>query len=94
MSGGYFDYVQHRISGSADELEGYISRCELGGVDMYGNKIEQPPAVLARLRDCEQTLRRASAMLHRVDYLISGDDSDLSFLRRWSEEGLDNEETQ
>ena len=94
MSDGYFDYVQHRISGSADELEGYISRCESSGVDMYGDKIEQPPAVLARLRDCEQTLRRASAMLHRADYLISGDDSDLSFLRRWSEEGLDNEETQ
>jgi hypothetical protein len=86
MSGGYFDYVQHRISESADELEGYISRCESGGVDMYGDKIEQPPAVLARLRDCELTLRRASAMLHRVDYLICGDDSEALFFKRWDEE--------
>jgi prephenate dehydrogenase len=91
MSGGYFDYVQHRISGAADSLERYIARCESGDPDMYGDTVEQPPEVLAKLRDCERTVRRAAAMLHRVDYLLSFDDSEGSFLKRWNDEGLDNE---
>ena len=36
--------------------------------------------------ETEHCLRRASEMLRRVDCLISGDDSDESFLKRWGDE--------
>ena len=86
MSGGHFDYVQYRIDDAAETLERYIARCEKGDADAYGNKPEHTERTLAKFRECERTLRRAYAMLHRVDYLISGDDSEASFFKRWDEE--------
>jgi len=86
MSGGEFDYVQYRIEQAADELESYIRRCESEEVDEYGYKPGYKEETLAKFRECEQTLRRSAVMLHRVDWLASGDDGEEDFHRRWAED--------
>ncbi|MGE4340542.1 MAG: hypothetical protein AB7E55_32020 [Pigmentiphaga sp.] len=45
-----------------------------------------PPDIIARLREAVVTLRRAGVMARRIDYLLSGDDGQDSFLRRLAEE--------
>jgi hypothetical protein len=79
MSGGHFDYIQYRISQAADEVCQYIRRCESDERDEYGYKPEFSKETLEKFRECELTLRRASVMLHRVDYLASGDDGEDQF---------------
>lgn len=91
MSGGHFDYVQYRIDNAADDLERFIARCDSGEADENPFSPENTAAVVAKFRECERTLRRAYAMLQRVDYLISGDDSEDSFFSRWQKEVPSNE---
>ena len=86
MSGGHFDYVQYRITQAADEVEQYIRRCELDERDECGYKPEYSPETLEKFRECERTLRRAAAMLQRVDWLASGDDGEDCFHHRWAKE--------
>jgi hypothetical protein len=86
MSGGYFDYVQYRIGEAADQVDSYIRRCESDEVYEYGNKPEYRIETLEKFRECEKTLRRASEMLQRVDWLASGDDGEDCFHKRWEEE--------
>jgi hypothetical protein len=86
MSGGHFDYIQYRIDQAADEVEQYIRKCESTETDEYGYKPDFRPETLAKFRECESTLRRAAAMLQRVDWLASGDDSENGFHKRWAEE--------
>ena len=47
----------------------------------YGFSIE----TIEKFREAAQTLRRAEAMANRVDWLISGDDDQEDFHRRWNE---------
>ena len=86
MSGGHFDYVQYRITQAADELEQYIRRCESDETDELGWKPEYSPETMAKFRECEATVRRAGDMLHRVDWLICGDDGEDTFHERWSDD--------
>lgn len=76
MSGGKFDYVQYRIDEAAEDLSKYSKRFKKS----YESK------TLDKLRECEITLRRAAAMLQRVDWLLSGDDGEESFHERWKDE--------
>ena len=85
MSGGYFDYVQYRITQAADEVDQYIRRCESDDTDEYGYKPEYSDETIAKFRECEKTLRRAGEMLQRVDWLVSGDDGEECFHRQWAE---------
>ena len=68
MSGGYFDYVQDRILRAADSLASLIETD-----DQYSKEtLEEFGKALAMLR--------ASAIyLQRIDWLISGDDTEKSF---------------
>lgn len=86
MSGGHFDYIQYRIEQAADEVEQYIRKCESTETDEYGYREEYSPETIAKFRECESTLRRAAAMLQRVDWLASGDDGEDCFHTRWEEE--------
>ncbi len=86
MSGGKFEYIQYRFDQTADELNSYIRRLESGEADDYGFRETYTPETLAKFRECEATIRRAAAMLQRVDWLASGDDGEDSFHERWAEE--------
>ena len=75
MSGGYFDYVQDRMIRAADRLASLIETD-----DQYSREtLEEFGKALAMLR--------ASAIhLQRIDWLISGDDSEDSFHKYLKEE--------
>lgn len=86
MSGGKFDYMQYRIDQVADDVNQQIRRAESGEPDDYGYKLKFTPETIAKFKECEATLRRAAAMLQRVDWLLSDDDGEDCFHRRWAEE--------
>jgi hypothetical protein len=86
MSGGKFEYIQYRIDRAADKVNSYIHRCESDDLNDFGYKPEYTPQTLERFRECEHTLRRAAAMLQRVDLLASGDDGEEYFHKRWAKE--------
>lgn len=87
MSGGYFDYDQYRLEDIADSIGRVIrsndDECEEGWELKGAN---YPPEIIERFKETEHTLRQAREMVHRVDWLLSGDDGEESFLRRWKEE--------
>ena len=76
MSGGYFDYVQYRISDIVDEVEKIIRE----------NPYEYPEEVLAKLRKGVIVLKTAEVYTERIDWLISGDDNEATFLERLEKE--------
>lgn len=88
MSGGYFDYQQYRIHDIAASISELIASndddtpTEFGGT--VGNLFSQD--TIAKFEEAELTLRKAEAMAQRVDWLVSGDDSEESFHSRWKEE--------
>jgi len=41
---------------------------------------------IEKFREAAHTLRQAAEMAQRVDWLVSGDDGEDSFMRRWEKE--------
>ena len=81
MSGGHFNYNQNIVGDIANDIDLF-----LGG----GHSKE----TLAKFKEAVHTLRKAEIMAQRIDWLLSGDDGEESFHRRWAEElkELDNED--
>jgi hypothetical protein len=91
MSGGYFDYKEWHIDQIANDLEVYINKCDRkeeknwGHDDESGKYIpavyDESEEVLNEFRNGLKILRQAFVYAKRIDYLLSGDDGDESFLR-------------
>lgn len=78
MSGGHFDYRQDMVSDLACEID-----------DIINNESNNfSPDTLDKLQETRDTLRRASKMVQRIDWFVSGDDGEESFHCRWKEDGL------
>lgn len=104
MSGGKFNYDQHRIKYMAEIVEHYIeqngrpkTREELKDEgwrdpDWYKlypedlNHYKYPDEVIEKFNEAVVILRKAAIYSHRIDYLLSGDDGEESFLKRLQEE--------
>jgi len=80
MSGGCFNYSQDRIADIVEEIQEII--------DMNGEPVghKYKPATIAHFADAVTTLKRAYAMAQRIDWLLSGDDGEETFMRRWDED--------
>lgn len=76
MSGGYFDYDQHRITDMAESMEQVVGN----------NTYNYSEATLAKIRIAIKTANQAAMMIQRVDWLLSFDDGEDSFHKRWAEE--------
>ena len=76
MSGGHFDYQQHTMVDIADSIQSFIDTYE------HDCSLE----VLTKLREGVELLHRAYVFAHRIDWFISGDDGDKTFLKRLSAE--------
>ena len=72
MSGGHFDYAQHKITDIASEVEDMIEN----------NWREFTPATIASFRTSLFFLRTAAVYAQRIDWLVSGDDGEETFLQR------------
>ena len=75
MSGGYFDYVQDRMLRAADRLASVIETD-----DQYSKE------TLAEFGKALTMLRASAIYLQRIDWLISGDDSEETFHKRLKED--------
>ena len=88
MSGGHFQYQQYRIEDIAVEIGEMIGSNDDQSLDEWGQLRgnNYPPEILEKFREAAHTLRQAAEMAHRVDWLVSGDDGEESFMRRWEKE--------
>lgn len=89
MSGGRFEYQQYRIENIAVEIDEIIARNDDMIEDDCGELLHgggYSPEIIEKFREAAHTLRQAAEMAQRVDWLVSGDDGDESFLKRWAEE--------
>jgi hypothetical protein len=76
VSGGHFNYVQYKMDDAANEIERHVR---------WGGECLKPET-LARFQAAVDTLRTAAKMLHRVDWLLSDDDGEETFLARWDKD--------
>ena len=88
MSGGYFDYQQHRMEDIALEIDNLIYENDSTEKDSFGEEsgYHFPPEIIKRFKEAAHTLRQAQEMTQRIDWLVSGDDGEESFMSRWDNE--------
>ncbi len=85
MSGGHFNHAQFQVDQIAEEIEHLINDNDNKEPDGYGGTLGYgyPDEVIAKFREAAHTLRRAAIMAQRIDWLVSGDDSEKTFHERW-----------
>lgn len=76
MSGGAFNYNDYHITGIADQIEEFIRDNEDRSEYRYSE------ATIQRFREAVKLLREAGVYVHRIDWLVSGDDGEESFHKR------------
>lgn len=81
MSGGRFDYKQYHINEIADSIE-RVLKGEPWVDEEFCVDLSTQEAVRNKMKEAVKALRIAAIYAHRVDYLISGDDGEESFLTR------------
>ena len=88
MSGGHFNYQQYRALDIAVMIDELIASNDDTSLDEYGSRRGRgySAATIAKFKEASATLKRAAAMAQRVDWLVSGDDGEDSFHKRWDEE--------
>lgn len=88
MSGGHFDYIQYRILHVAEEVRDLIDTNDSEERDEWSQLKGRGynPETIAKFREAEATLRRAYVMAQRIDGLVSCDDGEDSFHRRWDDD--------
>jgi nicotinic acid mononucleotide adenylyltransferase len=94
MSGGYFDYQQYRLSEMVDEIKQLISNNDGPyEVNDWGDKRGSgyTAETIAEFRNAIEHLQKAAAYVHRIDYLVSGDDGEETFHRRLRHDLLDQQ---
>ncbi len=88
MSGGHFEYQQYRIEDIARGIEELIESNDDESLNEWGDRRGRGYSVetIEKFKIAVDTLRRAAIMAQRVDWLVSGDDGEDSFHRRWDKE--------
>lgn len=88
MSGGRFNYDQYRIGDIACTIQEFINSNDDETTNEWGDTIGRgyPAEVIERFREAVTYLRLAELYAHRIDWLLSGDDAEDSFLRRLDDE--------
>ena len=88
MSGGYFDYNQWKIGEIADEIEQLVRDNNDQSTNEWGDPVGRDYGLLtlAEFHRAIRILRMAEVYAQRIDWLVSGDDSEKSFHRRLAED--------
>ena len=76
MSGGHFDYVQYRIKDQVEQVDQLIKE--------HGSAYQK--TTLAEFEYAKRVLAISAIYLHRIDWLVSGDDGEDAFHRRLHED--------
>jgi len=91
MSGGHFDHQQYRLHDIAEEIIELINNNKIEELNEFGYPISlcYPPDIIEKFKETVAYLKRAESMVQRVDWLVSGDDGEDSFRKRWKKEVKD-----
>ena len=87
MSGGHFEYKQFHLGNIADSIDEIVIG-EATEVINWETNEEAPmrdsfeEATITEFKNAVEALRLAATYVHRIDWLLSGDDSEASFHRR------------
>jgi len=76
MSGGHFDYHQYKICQIADSIEDAIEE------NARRTEYKLGEETINKFRDAIKFLKIAEVYAQRIDWLLSGDDSEESFHER------------
>lgn len=84
MSGGHFDYQQYHIGYIADEVKQILEDAVNGKNPDWLDftKIE----IYQKIKEGWNLLKIAEIFAQRIDWLVSGDDDEESFIRRLKED--------
>lgn len=84
MSGGHFQYDQWKIGSIADEVEQLIITNDSEELDRWGDRkfSSFSAETIEEFRKGLSILRLAHIYAQRIDWLVSGDDSEESFHKR------------
>ena len=88
MSGGHFDYDQHRLEDIAESIDRLIESNDDTSKNEWGepNGRGYSKETIEKFQETAYNLRRAQEMAQRIDWLVSGDDGEESFHSRWGNE--------
>ena len=88
MSGGHFEYQQYRLHDIASQIKELIESNDDESLNEWGYRRGHgySAETIEKFKTAVDTLRKAAIMAQRVDWLVSGDDGEDSFHRRWDEE--------
>jgi len=84
MSGGHFNYTQYTISEIANEVEQLILTNDSDEKNEWGDTIGRhySPETIEEFKKGRIILRQAYEYAQRIDWLVSGDDSEDWFHKR------------
>lgn len=87
MSGGHFDYNQYKIQDIADEVERMIHANDSQELNEWGERVGYgfSAKTMEEFKKGLYYLNMAQLYAHRIDWLVSGDDSEESFHARLAE---------
>ena len=86
MSGGHFEYQQYRLHDIASQIKELIESNDDEYEWGYRRGNGYSAETIEKFKIAVDTLEKAAIMAQRVDWLVSGDDGEDSFHRRWDEE--------
>jgi len=84
MSGGHFDYKQHKIRDILENIEGLIRSNDDTTLNEWGvpRGHQFSPEVMDEFKKAHFYLKRAYIYAHQIDLLICGDTGEETFLKR------------
>lgn len=88
MSGGYFDYEQYKIDMIADQIQRVIDNNDSTELNEWGDPVSRNlrPKTILYMQAAVDRLRRAAIYAQRIDWMLSGDDSESTFHERLKED--------
>ena len=97
MSGGVFDYQNYRLNDFVDIINKEVLKPNKQESDYYDNlqdaTKEQAAAIKTECRDLVQVLESTSKRLKNLDWFLSGDDGEETYLEHIAEELETNKES-
>jgi hypothetical protein len=100
MSGGHFNYVQYRLEEEVEKLKNIIEKNNVamtseeirdsyfffGDLDETFYHSQYSDKTIEEMKKGLEYMSKAAIYLQRIDWLVSGDDSEESFLERLKED--------
>lgn len=88
MSGGTYDYIQFRLNEVADNIKEKIKKNEEMRRNPSGCDEDEryDEATVEKFKEAVAVIKMASIYIHRIDWLLSGDDGEEDFRKRLTEE--------